>query len=110
MTEPKIEVELKDQSQPEDQSETVEQTYNYTINGKSKTVKRKYEVKDKTSFRTKSVREQVKKYVEENKQSLSEINKRHRASTLISNLQKDLNIHISYNSAIKLLSEAGLKE
>ena len=53
MTEPKIEVELKDQSQPEDQSETVEQTYNYTINGKSKTVKRKYEVKDKTSFRTK---------------------------------------------------------
>lgn len=84
-------------------------TYTYTINGKPKTVKRNYEIKDTTSFRTKAVREQVKKYVDEHKQSLSEILPKHRASTLIKNLQTDMNIHISYNSAIKLLTEAELK-
>lgn len=84
-------------------------TYTYTINGKSKTVKRNYEIKDTTSFRTKAVREQVKKYVEEHKQQLSEIPSKHRASTLIKNLQTDMNIHVSYNSAIKLLTEAELK-
>ena len=96
------------------QSKTYDQrsqskTYTYTINGKPKTVKRNYEIKDTTSFRTKAVREQVKKYVEEHKQSLSEILPKHRASTLIKNLQTDMNIHISYNSAIKLLTEAELK-
>ena len=84
-------------------------TYNYTINGKPKTVKRNYEIKDTTSFRTKAVREQVKKYVDEHKESLSEIPSKHRASTLIKNVQTDMNIHVSYNSAIKLLTEAGLK-
>lgn len=88
----------------------VAREYNYTINGKPKTVKRNYTIKDTTSFRTKSVRDQVKKYVEDNKQTLSEVTKRHRASTLINNLQKDMNIHISYNSAIKLLTETGIKE
>ena len=88
----------------------VAREYNYTINGKPKTVKRNYTIKDTTSFRTKSVRDQVKKYVEDNKKTLSEVNKRHRASTLINNVQKDMNIHISYNSAIKLLTEAGIKE
>lgn len=90
-------------------SQTVSRSYTYTINGKPKTVKRNYEIKDTTSFRTKSVREQVKKYVEEHKQQLSEIPSKHRASTLIKNLQTDMNIHVSYNSAIKLLTEAELK-
>lgn len=89
--------------------QTVARSYTYTINGKPKTVKRNYAIKDTSSFRTKAVREQVKKYVEEHKQQLSEIPSKHRASTLIKNLQTDMNIHVSYNSAIKLLTEAELK-
>lgn len=105
-----IELESKQQELSEQISKTSQsKTYTYTINGKPKTVKRNYEIKDTTSFRTKAVREQVKKYVEEHKQTLSEVPSKHRASTLIKNLQTDMNIHVSYNSAIKLLTEAELK-
>jgi hypothetical protein len=119
-TDPALFAEIKNQvesNKPTENTEPVQtqtqsavsKTYTYTINGKPKTVKRNYEIKETTSFRTKAVREQVKKYVEEHKQQLSEIPSKHRASTLIKNLQTDMNIHVSYNSAIKLLTEAELK-
>ena len=121
---PKTEIELESNSKEEStpnginktqktygssDPQSVARSYTYTINGKPKIVKRNYEIKDTSSFRTKTVREQVKKYVEEHKQQLSEIPSKHRASTLIKNLQTDMNIHVSYNSAIKLLTEAELK-
>lgn len=88
----------------------VSKTYTYTIKGKQRNIKRNYEVKNPTSARNKTIQEQAKKYVEEHKQSLLEIGKRQRATTLINDLQREMEMNISYNTALKLLNECGLRD
>ena len=121
-----IEVELQSvEQQPESQPEVEEshtephteqskkeeivKHYEYNYNGKPYHVTRKYTVKFEKSFKNKTNKETMHKYVEEHKQRYLELPPHRQVTALRNDIKKDLDLDLSRTGALTLLVDHNIR-
>lgn len=95
-------------SAPEVQQQTNKE-YVYNKNGKEIKVTRKYNVKNSNTMKSKTNKERVIKYFEDNKDKYINLDSRKQISTLIKDIKTDLNIEASYNGILNLLKKQNVR-